>query len=293
MAEPPLYPDDASIKMPPTDPLAFHASLTVDEPYTLGADSLPQEGVPRGELHHHRWTESQIYPGTERDYWIYVPQQYDPATPACLMVFQDGGLYLGPDANVPIVFDNLIHKGEMPVTIGLFVMAGDKGAGLPIYGGEDNRSIEYDSMSDDYARFLLEELLPTVEQQYTITTDAAGRAICGISSGGICAFTVAWHRPDAFSKVVTHCGSFTNIHGGHHYPFMIRRHPAKAIRFFLQSGRHDLNIIFGDWFLANQTMASALAYKGYDHQLVLGEGGHTLKHGGSIFPETMRWLWRG
>jgi enterochelin esterase family protein len=208
------------------------------------------------------------------------------------MVFQDGALYLGPDVNAPVVFDNLIHRREMPVTIGVFVQPGDKGPGMPLWGGQDNRSIEYDSLGDAYARFLLEEILPAVEKSYAITSDPAGRAICGISSGGNCAFTAAWERPDAFSKVVTHCGSFTNIRGGHNYPSLIRRNAAKPLRVFLQSGANDLDVVFGNWPLANQEMASALAYRGYDYQYVFGEGGHSLKHGGAIFPDTLRWLWR-
>ncbi len=208
------------------------------------------------------------------------------------MVFQDAQLYLGPQTNIPVVFDNLIHKQEMPVTIGLFVSPGDKGPGSPILGGSDNRSFEYDSLGDQYARFLLEELLPQVEKDYKITADPDGRAICGISSGGICAFTVAWERPDAFRKVVSHCGSFTSIRGGHTYPSLIRRTEAKPLRVFLQSGAKDLDVVFGNWPLANQEMATALAYRDYDYQFVFGEGGHSLKHGGAIFPDTMRWLWR-
>jgi enterochelin esterase family protein len=209
------------------------------------------------------------------------------------MVFQDGEhQYLGPNINVPIVFDNLIQRGDMPATIGLFVNPGDKGPGNPIYGGTDNRSFEYDSLGDQYARFLLEELLPQVEQRYRITGDPAGRAICGISSGGICAFTAAWERPDAFGKVVSHCGSFTNIRGGHNYPSMIRRAARKPLRVFLQSGANDIDVVFGSWPIANQDMAAALAYREYDYQFVFGEGGHSLKHGGEIFPDTLRWLWR-
>jgi enterochelin esterase-like enzyme len=243
-------------------------------------------------LTQHRWTTSSIYPNVEREYWVYVPQQYDPATPACLMVFQDAYIYLGEDINTPLVFDNLIHKGEMPVTIGLFVTAGETGPGLPLWGGTDNRSVEYDSLGDTYARFLLEELIPEVEKEYNLVQDAAGRAICGISSGGICAFTVAWERPDLFHKVVSHCGSFVNLRGGHEYPFLVRSNDAKSIRVFLQANTQDLDIVFGNWHLANQTMAAALAYKGYDYKFVVGEGRHNLKFGGSIFPDTLRWLWR-
>jgi enterochelin esterase-like enzyme len=275
------------------DRATFAASMNGDEPYALGPDSLPQEGTPRGTITQHRWASERIFQGTARDYWLYVPQQYDGSRPACLMVFQDGGRdYLGPHIAVANVFDNLIHRGEMPVTLGLFVNPGDKGPGNPLYGGSDNRSVEYDSLGDQYARFLIEELLPAVAQQYSIVDDPAGRAICGISSGGICAFTVAWERPDAFGKVVSHCGSFANIRGGHAYPSLIRVSERRPIRVFLQTGARDLDCVFGNWPLANREMAAALAYREYDYQFVFGEGGHTLRHGGAIFPETMRWLWR-
>lgn len=278
--------------MSSADQQAFVASMNTHGPYTLGPDSLPQDGVPRGALTQHRWERSTTYPDTGRDYWLYLPQQYDPTQPACLMVFQDGPLYLGPDVNAPAVFDNLIHQGAMPVTVGLFVTAGERGPGMPLWGGADNRSLEYDALGDGYARFLLDELLPEVEREYRISADPDERAICGISSGGICAFTVAWERPDAFRKVVSHCGSFTNIRGGHQYPSLIRRAAPKPLRVFLQMGERDLDLVFGHWPLANREMAAALAYHGYDHQLVIGEGGHTLRHGGAIFPETLRWLWR-
>jgi enterochelin esterase-like enzyme len=275
------------------DRAAWAANASLVEPYALGPDSLPQEGVPRGALTRHRWASSAVYPGTERDYWLYVPQQYDPSRPACLMVFQDGEQqYLGPHIQAPTVFDNLIHQGAMPATIGLFVNPGDRGPGTPIYGGADNRSFEYDSLGDRYARFLIEELLPEVAARYAITADPAGRAICGISSGGICAFTAAWERPDAFGKVVSHCGSFTDIRGGHAYPSLVRRAERRPIRVFLQSGSRDVDVVFGSWPIANQDMAAALAYRGYDYQFVFGEGGHSLRHGGAIFPETLRWLWR-
>lgn len=274
------------------DGLMMNERQSLDEPYILGPDSLPQPGTPQGEVTRYRWESSLIYPETQRDYWLYIPRQYDPAQPASLMVFQDGESYLGSYVNAPIVFDNLIHHGEMPITIGLFVSPGDKGPGNAIYGGTDNRSIEYDSLNDHYARFLLEELLPEIGQRYNIVSDPASRAICGISSGGICAFTVAWQRPDAFRKVVSHCGSFANIRGGHNYPSLIRQSNAKPLRVFLQSGAKDLDLIYGNWPIANQDMAAALAYRDYDYQFVFGEGGHTLKHGGAIFPDTLRWLWR-
>jgi len=276
----------------PADQANFDASIATSGGYTLGADSLPQEGVPQGEVTKYPHHSENIYPGVERDYWVYVPAQYDATKPTCLMVFQDGPFYLGKVVNAPTVFDNLIHKKHMPVTIGVFINPGDKGPGTPIRGGTDNRSFEYDSLGDQYVRFLLEELLPEVEKNYHIVQNAAGRAICGMSSGGICAFTAAWERPDAFSKVVSHCGSFTNIRGGHNYPSMIRRADKKPIRVFLQGGSNDLNVIYGNWSIANQDMDSALKYKDYDYQFAYGEGGHTLHHGGSILPDTLRWLWR-
>jgi enterochelin esterase-like enzyme len=284
--------DEPLVPISEADLATFAAAYATPGPYTLGPDSTAQEGVPRGTLTQHHWIGERFYPGVERDYWVYVPQQYDGVKPACLMVFQDAALYLGPEANVPIVFDNLIHQGAMPVTIGLFVSPGDRGPGLPRWGGADNRSVEYDALGDTYARFLLEELLPPLAEQYNLVSDPEGRAICGISSGGICAFTVAWERPDAFRKVVSHCGSFTSIRGGNQYPALIRRSEPRPLRVFLQTGTHDLDVVFGNWVIANQDMAAALAYRGYDHQLVVGEGGHSLAHGGAILPETLRWLWR-
>jgi enterochelin esterase family protein len=180
----------------------------------------------------------------------------------------------------------------MPVTIGLFVNPGNKGPGNPLYGGNDNRSFEYDSLGDQYARFLIGELIPMVERQYKIVRDPAGLAICGISSGGICAFTVAWEFPDVFGKVVSHCGSFTSIRGGHVYPSLIRQSEKKPLRIFLQSGSNDLDVIYGNWAIANQDMAAALKYRDYDYRFVFGEGGHSLKHGAAILPDTLRWLWR-
>jgi len=278
-------------QLPDQDLKTFLASMSGGEPYALGPDSRPTGGVLQGRVIQRHWRGERTYPGTERDYWLYVPAQYRDTEPACLMVFQDGGRYVGPEVNAPIVFDNLIAAGEMPVTIGLFVNAGDTGPGDLLYGGTTNRGFEYDALGDTYARFLLDELIPEVAKEYALTADPAGRAICGISSGGICAFTVAWERPDAFGKVVSHCGSFTSMRGGNVYPDLIRRAAAKPLRVFLQTGARDLDIIYGNWPLANRNMAAALAYRGYDHQFVFGACGHTLAHAGAIFPDTMRWRW--
>ncbi len=262
------------------------------EPYTLGPDSLPQPGVPRGAITQHHHVSRRVYPGVERDYWVYVPAQYDGSQPANLMVFQDGAAYLAPAFNAAIVFDNLIHKGEIPLTVGVFVNPGDRGPGNPLYGGTDNRSLEYDSLGDAYARLLIEELLPEVEASLRLSPDPERRAICGLSSGGICAFTAAWERPDAFRKVISHCGSFTDIRGGNQYPALVRKSAPRPLRVFLQSGSHDVDVIFGSWPIANQDMAAALAYREYDYQFVFGEGYHTLKHGAALFPATLCWIWR-
>jgi enterochelin esterase family protein len=253
---------------------------------------LPQLDVPHGTLSTHQCAPGAVYPGVAHEYTLYVPAQYDASRPAALMVFQDGARYLGPELNAATVFDNLIHAGSMPPTIGVFVQPGASGPGLPIYGGQDNRSIEYDSLGDAYARFLIDELLPEATRGLNISNDPGLRAICGLSSGGICAFNAAWERPDAFSKVVSHCGSFVNIRGGHELASAVRRVPPKPLRIFLQTGKNDLNIVFGHWPNANRDLAAALEYGSYDHRLVVGEGGHSLKHGGAIFPETLRWLWR-
>jgi enterochelin esterase family protein len=262
--------------------------------YQLGPDSFPKPGVPRGTVTQHHWC-SEIFAGTERDYWVYVPSQYDPAHPAGLMVFQDGGNYIRPDGpcRVPTVFDNLIHEGAMPVTIGLFVNPGAyPDAPLPDKLPERPRQIEYDTLSDRYARFLLEEIIPEVRKTYVLTDNPERWAICGCSSGGICAWTVAWERPDRFRKVLSHVGSFEDIRGGHNYPSLIRKTPPKPIRILLQSGESDLNWEYGHWPLANQQMAAALEYAGYDYKFVFGKGGHSRNHGGAILPDSLRWLWR-
>jgi enterochelin esterase-like enzyme len=263
--------------------------------YALGPDSMPQEGVPRGELiKMPPFTNSIVYPGTHRDWWIYVPKQYVAAMPACLMVFQDGWSYANPTGQfrAPIVFDNLIHKKEMPVTIGLFINPGTVPPAEPGQRARSNRSFEYDSLGDQFARFLLEDILPAVSKTYNLTKDPEGRAICGISSGGICAWTVAWERPDEFRKVLSHVGSFTNIRGGHNYPAWIRKTEKKPIRVFLQDGANDLDNLFGNWPLANQEMAAALKFMKYDYKFEFGTEGHNGKHGGAILPDSLRWLWR-
>jgi enterochelin esterase family protein len=260
------------------------------EVYETHPDSREQAGVPRGTLKQMPPWHSKIFDGTRRDWWVYVPSQYRPETPAAVMVFQDGASYR---EYVPTVFDNLIAKGHMPPTVGIFIQPG------LFEGGRSNRSFEYDTLSDQYARFLLEEILPEVEKSVRLRKEPASRAIAGASSGGICAFTVAWERPNEFGKVVSWIGSFVNIasgktvrEGGHNYQAMIRKTPKKPIRVFLQDGSNDLDNANGNWPLANQTLAKSLAYARYDYRFEYGRGFHSHRHGRAIFPDTLRWLWR-
>jgi enterochelin esterase family protein len=276
--------------------------LSWGQDYQLGPDSQVQEGVPKGKVTKQHWV-SKIFEGTERDFWVYVPAQYDGGKPAGVMVFQDGGGYVNEKGQyrATVAFDNLIHKKEMPVTIGIFINPGTKPPKDVGVKAVSNRSFEYDTLSDQYARFLLEEILPEVGKNLKLTDDPEGRAICGASSGGICAFTVAWERPDQFRKVVSHVGSFTSIayrpnvpgsRGGDIYPTLIRKTPPKPIRVFLQDGSNDLDNAHGNWFLANQQMAAALKFAKYDYKTEWGTEGHNGKHGGAILPDTLRWLWR-
>jgi len=261
--------------------------------YQLGPDSMPHEGVPRGAITKERWV-SKIYPGTERDYWVYVPAQYDASKPACVMVFQDGGGYVNTNGQyrVPVVFDNLIHRKEMPVTIGIFINPGVVPAPSTNVLARYNRSFEYDEMGDQYARFLVVEILPEVGKKYNLAKDGNSRAIAGASSGAICAFTAAWERPNEFGRVFSTIGTYVGLRGGNEYPTLIRKTEPKPIRVFLQDGSNDSNGYGGDWYLANQEMLSALQFAGYDVKHEWGDGGHNGKHGGAIFPDAMRWLWR-
>ena len=274
--------------------IATTSQSSAEEPYRLGPDSMRQDGVPQGELTKHIWM-SQVFEGTVREYFVYVPKQYDKSKPAAVMVFQDGHTYVNEKGQfrVPVVFDNLIHKQTMPVTIGIFINPGNKSDKLPENPWRgSNRSFEYDTLSGQYTRFLLEEILPEVSKSYSLSDKREDRAICGISSGGICAWTVAWERPDQFSKVLSHVGSFTNIRGGHDYPALIRKTERKPIRAFLQDGKNDLDNKHGNWWLANLEMDAALKFARYDYKFVGGEGGHNGIHGGAILPESLEWLWR-
>jgi gluconolactonase len=265
------------------------------ENYPVDSASVEQPGIPKGEVLKFTFDQSKIFPGTWREYWIYVPAQYKPDQPACVYINQDGIQW-----KAPTVFDNLIHRKEMPVTIGVFVTPGrvlaDSGTNaLHRY----NRSFEYDGTNDAYARFILTEILPDAEKQKTsdgrairLSKNGNDRAIGGSSSGAICAFTAAWEHPEAFSRVFSAIGTYTGLRGGDRYPVLVRKYEPKAIRVFLQDGSNDLNIYAGDWWKANEMMERSLTFAGYEVTHVWGEGGHNGNHGTALFPMAMRWLWK-
>ncbi|MBM1106399.1 cupin domain-containing protein [Aurantibacter crassamenti] len=264
------------------------------EEYKQGPQSDTYENIPKGKLTQHTF-KSTIFSNTIRDYYVYVPEQYNAKDPAALMVFQDGHTYVQEDGHfrVPTVFDNLIAQEKMPVTIGLFINPGHSLDSVAVESPwrSSNRSFEYDDVSDTYGRFLLEEMIPELKKNYSISDDPKMRAIGGISSGGICAFSAAWFFPEQFQKVLSHIGSFTNIRGGHSYPSMIRKTDKKDIKIFLQDGDGDLNNEHGNWWLANLQMESSLKYMDYNYKFEPGKGAHNGNHGGAILPQSLTWLW--
>jgi enterochelin esterase-like enzyme len=266
-----------------------------DVRYVHGPDSTTRSGVPAGETLEFSWNDSATYPGTSRRFWVHVPASYDPAESAALMVFQDGWWYLDPEGEVRggIVLDNLTHSGDIPTTIGVFV---DPGIfeDLTDPHRRKNRNVEYDAFDDRYVTFLLNEILPQVTNRYSIDEDPERWGICGGSSGGNCAFTAAWLRPDRFRRVIGYLSSFTQMPGGSPYPDLIPGALRKPLRIFLQAGHRDLrwNEPENNWLAANLRVAAALAEAGYDFRLVLGDGGHSPNHGGVLLPDALRWLWR-
>jgi sugar lactone lactonase YvrE/predicted alpha/beta superfamily hydrolase len=254
-----------------------------------GPDSQVQAGTPTGEVIKGEFAASTVYPGTWREYWVYVPRQLDRSKPAPVMVFQDGLQY-----NAPVVFDNLIHKKAIPPMVGVFVMHGRVKATSPDALDRMNRSFEYDAVSGDYARFLLDEMLPHISKTHglSLSADPNDRAIAGNSSGAIAAFAAAWQRPDAFRRVFSAIGTYVGLRGGNEFPVLIRKTEPKPIRVFLQDGRNDLNNYTGSWWIANQDMLSAFEYAGYDVRHEWGEGAHNSRHATAIFPDALRWLWR-
>ena len=288
--------------------------------YPVSAEALPQEGIPKGRLEGPFEFRSAIIAGTVRRYWVYVPAQYDPKKPANVLVFQDGQRATNPNGPLRVnqVMENLIGKGKMPVTIGIFISPGNLGETYPDnlgFSNPNHRKEEYDALNDTYARFLIEEMLPEVGKTYNLTDDPEKRAIGGTSSGAIAAFTVAWSRPDMFRRVISMIGSYTSIGympaadgkpltpGGDLYPTLIRKNPIKPIRIYLQDGDHDLSNEHGSWFLANQQMVSAFEYANakadkdgtlgvrYEVKHSWGDGGHSDAHGGALLPDMLTWIW--
>ncbi|MGB6688147.1 MAG: alpha/beta hydrolase-fold protein [Terracidiphilus sp.] len=285
----------------------------------FGSLSYLQPGVPSGTLSEKLIHTSKIYDGMKSEYWIYVPAQYDPQTPAALMVFQDGGGYIDRNGNNPAlnVIDNLIAQKKIPVTICVFINPGDiaDSPGTPTYNfvkaysdkwsrtlKDSMRSTLYDTVSDRYVRFLRDEVLAEVGAKYNLRKDAYSHAITGLSSGGICSFNAAWQMPDEFSRVISWIGSFTSIQwkenpanpdGGQDYPDKILREPHRNIRVWLQDGSNDMeNPHYGEWPLANIRMANTLKTGQYDFHFSFGKGTHNSAQGAAEFPESMIWLWR-
>jgi len=235
--------------------------------------------------------KSNIYPGTTRNYWVYIPKQYTPTQPACLLVVQDG-LSRATGWNMLHTLDSLIAAGSVPVTIGVFVdpgiVASSREGAFPRF----NRSLEYDALGDQYATFLDKELLPEIQKAYNINPDPDSHSIAGASSGAICAFNVAWERPDLFRRVLSTIGTYVGLRGGDEFATLVRKTEAKPIRVFLEDGNNDLNIYAGDWWTANQGMLSALTYAGYEVNHSWGAGGHDSKHAATIMTEALTWLWK-
>lgn len=265
------------------------------EHYDYTADSLPQQGVPQGRLEKFEWKTSQVFPDTVRDVTVYLPAGFQPGEETCLMVWQDGSRHVDPTGSMraPVVFDNLIHKKDMPRTVGVFIDPGRKPQQKP---GDKaaNRGFEYDSLGDAYSRFLINEILPEVEKRYQTKfhPQPEAWAIAGGSSGGICSLTVAWERPDKFRKVLSWVGSFVDLKGGHVYPSLIRITERKPLRIYLLDGENDLDNKFGNWPLANKQMAAALKYMNYDFRIDWTQCFHGSKGMAPSLPDALRWLWR-
>ena len=262
----------------------------------FGPDSLTQPGVPEGKIEEFHAPDSRIFPGFLHDWWLYIPAQYTQAKPAALMVFQDGADFMRRDGHwrLPVVLDNLIARGELPVIAAVFVNPGASiGRDQNGKSINSNRSVEYDTLSSAYATFLWDEILPEVRQRVHLREEAAARALGGCSSGGIASFTAAWQFPNRFSKVLSLSGSYTNIRGGQAYPNLVRAASRKPIRVFQQVGARDaVREGWGSWLEANQAMSAALDEKHYDHRFVLTGDTHCGVENAAQVPDAMRWLWR-
>jgi gluconolactonase len=270
--------------------LALGAQGPVD--YSLGSDSQPQAGVPKGSLTQHTLAPGRFFPGTPHNYQLYVPAQYDPSRPIPFTIFLDGSGYAGNNVRVPVVLDNLIARRQVPPMAAIFIDPGVLPARSDQAQNRYERIFEYDSLTTRFANFLVEELIPEVSKSCNLSTDPNDRGIAGISTGGVGAFVAAWNRPDQFRRVITWVGSFGNFRGADRLPGLIRRTEPRPIRVFMQTGRQDLVNYAGSWYLENPRMAAALEFAGNDVRIELGEDGHSNRHGASVLPETLRWLWR-
>ena len=260
--------------------------------YSLTADSQPQPDTPKGTLTKHVLAPGKFFPGTPHNYQVYVPAQYDASRPIAFMIFLDGSGYAGNNVRVPVVLDNLIAKHDLPPMIAMFIDPGVMPALNDQAQNRYERIFEYDSLTPRFANFLVEELIPEVAKRYNLSTDPNDHGIAGSSTGGVGAFVAAWNRPDRFRRVITWVGSFGNFRGADKLPGLIRRTEPRPIRVFMQTGRQDLVNYAGSWYLENPRMAAALEFAGNDVKIEVGEDGHSNRHGASILPDTLRWLWR-
>lgn len=262
-------------------------------------DSYPQAGVSGGRLSERQTLQSKIYPGMSANYWVYVNAGADEKG-APLMVWQDGETIAGNvdllRLRLQIVSDNLVAKKLIPPMVHVLISPGSGGEAA----GTRMRSIQYDTVSPRYGKYLLEEILPEVEKTYKLRPDAYSRAIAGASSGAICAMNVAWEFPGQFSRVLSHIGSYTalqwhpdkNMEGGYVVSHRVRREPRKNIRVWLSDGSDDIENQAGSWPLNNIQLANALKMKGYDFHFRFGEGTHAIAQGALDLPESLTWLWR-
>jgi len=278
----------------------FAATLSCAQNYTLGPDSLPQPGAPKGTVTKYKLNPGKFYPGTPHDYSIYVPAQYDAAKPTPFMIFFDGNGSINSNEHAPTVFDNLIARHELPPMIGIFIDPGVLPAASDQAQNRFERVFEYDSLSDRYASFLIEEVIPAVAAKYNVSHDPNDRGLFGASTGAVCAFAAAWNRPDQFRRVISLIGTYVAMKGADSLPALIRKTEPKPIRIFLQDGTKDHIVAAepfgtfyaGNWPINNQVMFEAFESAGYDVKLTIGEGGHDHKQGASILPDMLRWLWR-
>ena len=260
-------------------------------------DSYPKAGVPKGVLSDKQSITSKIYPGMKVDFWYYASPGVDPAVPAAMMVWQDGQGLIGGDRSRLRLFtvtENLVAQKLIPPMVYVMIQPGmvDKQA---------MRAIEYDTVSDHYTRFVIEEVLPLVEKVYKLRADGYSRAIGGESSGAICAFTSAWYMPEKFARVHSTIGSYTSIKwhveensdGGNTYPFKVRKEPKRNIRVWMSDGVDDLENDHGSWPLQNIQLANSLKMKGYDYHFRLGTATHNSGQAALDLPESLAWLWRG